>query len=62
MDVENNILMISGPSQSGAGKAFVSINLAVIMARSDQKILLIDADMRKGFSHDIFNVNNDKGF
>ena len=60
MDASNNILMISGPSP-GVGKTFVSTNLAAVMAQGDQKILLIDADMRKGLSHDVFGVNNEKG-
>ncbi|MAO13087.1 polysaccharide biosynthesis tyrosine autokinase [Marinobacter sp.] len=60
MDAKNNILMISGPSPA-VGKTFVSTNLAAIMALADQKVLLIDADMRKGFSHEIFKVSNDNG-
>ncbi|WP_417530267.1 polysaccharide biosynthesis tyrosine autokinase [Marinobacter lipolyticus] len=60
MDAKNNILMISGPSP-GVGKTFVSINLAAVMAQADQRVLLIDADMRKGFSHDVFQVKNDRG-
>ncbi|MBY5937652.1 polysaccharide biosynthesis tyrosine autokinase [Marinobacter nauticus] len=60
MDAKNNILMISGPSP-GVGKTFVSTNLAAIMALADQKVLLIDADMRKGFSHEIFKVSNESG-
>lgn len=38
----------------------MSISLDTAIAPADQKILLMDADMRKGFSHDIFNVSNDK--
>lgn len=60
MDAKNNILMISGPSP-GVGKTFVSTNLAAIMALADQRVLLIDADMRKGFCHEIFNTSNDRG-
>lgn len=60
MDAKNNILMISGPSP-GVGKTFVSTNLAAVMAQTEQKVLLIDADMRRGLSHEIFKVSNDKG-
>ncbi|MGF2733388.1 polysaccharide biosynthesis tyrosine autokinase [Marinobacter sp. DUT-1] len=60
MDARNNILMISGPSP-GVGKTFVSVNLAAVMAMANQRVLLIDGDLRRGFSHDVFNVNNDKG-
>ncbi len=60
MDARNNILMISGPSP-GVGKTFVSANLAAVMALSDQKVLLIDGDMRKGFAHEVFQSRNDRG-
>lgn len=60
MDARNNILMISGPSP-GVGKTFVSVNLAAVMAMANQRVLLIDGDLRRGFSHDVFGVSNHKG-
>ncbi|NAW87478.1 polysaccharide biosynthesis tyrosine autokinase [Photobacterium halotolerans] len=47
MEAKNNILMISGPSP-GIGKSFVSSNMAAVIAKTGQRVLLIDADMRKG--------------
>ncbi|MCM0147580.1 polysaccharide biosynthesis tyrosine autokinase [Photobacterium galatheae] len=47
MEAKNNILMISGPSP-GIGKSFVSSNMAAVIAKAGQRVLLIDADMRKG--------------
>ncbi|WP_318506414.1 polysaccharide biosynthesis tyrosine autokinase [Photobacterium leiognathi] len=47
MEAKNNVLMISGPSP-GIGKSFVSVNLASVIAKAGQKVLVIDADMRKG--------------
>lgn len=47
MEAENNLVTISGPAP-GVGKSFVSSNFAYLMATSGKKILLIDADMRKG--------------
>ncbi|MGR5146655.1 polysaccharide biosynthesis tyrosine autokinase [Photobacterium alginatilyticum] len=47
MEAKNNILMISGPSPS-IGKSFVSANMAAVVAKSGQRVLVIDADMRKG--------------
>ncbi|SDR99697.1 tyrosine-protein kinase Etk/Wzc [Halopseudomonas xinjiangensis] len=55
LEAKNNILMISGPSPS-VGKSFVSANLAVIMAQAGQKVLLIDADMRKGYINKLFRI------
>ncbi|MGF1726751.1 polysaccharide biosynthesis tyrosine autokinase [Photobacterium nomapromontoriensis] len=47
MEAKNNIIMISGPSP-GIGKSFVSANMAAVIAKSGQTVLVIDADMRKG--------------
>ncbi|HDU5583102.1 TPA: polysaccharide biosynthesis tyrosine autokinase [Klebsiella aerogenes] len=60
MEARNNVLMISGASPN-AGKTFVSSNLAAIVAQTGKKVLFIDTDMRKGYTHKIFSVGNDKG-
>ncbi|MFO5773759.1 polysaccharide biosynthesis tyrosine autokinase [Klebsiella pneumoniae] len=60
MESRNNILMISGASPN-AGKTFVSTNLAAVIAQSGKKVLFIDTDMRKGCTHNLFNVENTKG-
>lgn len=54
MEARNNILMISGASPD-AGKTFISTNLAAIIGQGDKKVLFIDADMRKGYVHKLFN-------
>jgi capsular exopolysaccharide synthesis family protein len=43
------------------GKSTVSANLAVAMAQSGRKVLLIDADMRLPSQHRIWNLLNDAG-
>jgi len=43
------------------GKSFTAANLAVSFAEANQKVLLIDADMRKGRISKIFHVPNEKG-
>jgi tyrosine-protein kinase Etk/Wzc len=50
LDATNNRIMISGPSPQ-VGKTFVSSNLAAVIAQSGQRVVLIDADMRKGHLH-----------
>lgn len=58
MEARNNILMISGASPN-AGKTFVSSNLAAIISQTGKKVLFLDADLRKGYTHKLFNVSNE---
>ncbi|MFP8580277.1 polysaccharide biosynthesis tyrosine autokinase [Klebsiella pasteurii] len=60
MEARNNILMISGASPN-AGKTFISTNLAAIITQTGKKVLFIDTDMRKGYTHKLFNTNNENG-
>ncbi|HGS6606057.1 TPA: polysaccharide biosynthesis tyrosine autokinase [Klebsiella pneumoniae] len=60
MVARNNILMISGASPN-AGKTFVSSNLAAIISQTGKKVLFLDADLRKGYTHKLFNVSNENG-
>lgn len=53
MDAPNNAIMITGPSP-GIGKSFLTANLAYVCAQGGQRVLIIDADMRKGNLHHIF--------
>lgn len=48
LEAKNNILMISGASPS-VGKSFISTNLANILSKTGQKVLLIDADLRRSY-------------
>ncbi|MBY8099493.1 polysaccharide biosynthesis tyrosine autokinase [Vibrio fluvialis] len=60
MEAKNNVLMISGPAP-GIGKSFISTNFAVVAAKTGQKVLLIDADMRKGYLQQPFGLNWETG-
>jgi len=60
LDSTSNRIMISGPSPQ-VGKTFVSSNLAAVMAQSGQRVVLIDADMRKGHLHKTLNTPIDNG-
>ncbi|WP_234856699.1 polysaccharide biosynthesis tyrosine autokinase [Acinetobacter junii] len=54
-NAKNNIIMVAGPAPE-VGKSFISTNLATIFAQGDKKVLLIDADMRRGYMHKYFDV------
>ena len=60
MEASNKVLMVSGPSP-GVGKSFVTANLAAVLAQTGQKVVVIDADMRKGHMHRFFDNMNDEG-
>ena len=57
---KNNLIMISGPAPE-VGKSFISTNLAAILAQSEKRVLIIDADLRRGYLHKYFNHDNQAG-
>lgn len=57
LDNEVKIIMNTSP-EAGDGKSFITANLAVAYAQEDKKVLLIDADLRRGRQHEIFEVMN----
>jgi tyrosine-protein kinase Etk/Wzc len=53
---QNKIVMITGPTP-GVGKSFISVNFAAILAAGGKKLLLIDADLRKGYLNKYFGLD-----
>ena len=49
-NAEHSVILIMG-LMPDVGKSFVSLNLAATIAASGKKVLLIDADMRRGVIH-----------
>ncbi len=49
----NNIVMLTGP-RPGVGKSFLSVNLSAVLSAGGKRVLLIDADMRRGDVHKYF--------
>jgi capsular exopolysaccharide synthesis family protein len=47
---------------SGEGKSFVAFNTALIFAMNNQKVLLVDGDLRKPRLHSLLGVENEMGF
>jgi polysaccharide biosynthesis transport protein len=50
------VIVVTSPSP-GDGKSTVASNLAIAMAQADQRVLLIDADLRKPKQHLIYEVS-----
>ncbi|WP_371375398.1 polysaccharide biosynthesis tyrosine autokinase [Thalassotalea aquiviva] len=60
LEAKNNVVMITGASPD-VGKSFISSNLAIVLAQAGQKVLLIDADMRKGYIQKAFKAKAENG-
>lgn len=56
--VKTIVVTSSGP---GEGKSTTAANLAVVFAKAGQKVLLVDADMRKPVIYKAFQINNHYG-
>lgn len=54
------MIVVTSPNPS-EGKTTVAANLAVAMAETGQKVLLIDGDTRRPRIHGIFEIENDAG-
>src|SRR5262249_25897846 len=52
------VITSTGP---GEGKSMVAANLAISLAQASQRVLLIDADMRKPRAHNIFSMPQEPG-
>jgi tyrosine-protein kinase Etk/Wzc len=59
-DARNNVVMLTG-SRPDAGKSFLSVNLATLVASTRKRVLLIDGDMRRGDVHSHFGVRHMPG-
>lgn len=60
LDAANNIVLISGPTP-GIGKSFTSANFAAVLAAAGKRVVLVDADMRKGHIHQFFGLQRGVG-
>ena len=60
MQARNNVLMMTGVSPS-IGKTFVCANLAAVISQTNKRVLLIDCDMRKGYTHELLGTTNSNG-
>jgi capsular exopolysaccharide synthesis family protein len=52
------VVTSTGP---GEGKSVVSANVAMSMAQAGQRVLLVDADMRRPKAHEFFGISQEPG-
>ncbi|WP_291992956.1 polysaccharide biosynthesis tyrosine autokinase [Candidatus Accumulibacter sp. ACC003] len=55
LDARRNSLLITG-SSPGLGKSFISINLGAVLAQVGKRVLILDADLRRGHIHKQFGL------
>lgn len=53
---DNKTILITSAAP-GDGKSFIASNLAVVIASAGQKVLLVDADMRRGKLRNVFKIS-----
>ncbi|MCC8391855.1 AAA family ATPase [Paraburkholderia sp. MMS20-SJTR3] len=46
----NRVVLVTGPTP-GIGKSFVALNLAAVIGATGKRVLIVDADLRRGFLH-----------
>lgn len=61
LDAPNNVVLLTGPTP-GIGKSFTSVNFAAILGAANKRVLLIDADLRKGYINQYFGIDRNKGY
>jgi len=60
LDKDLRTLLITSCNQ-GEGKSTTLANLAVTMAQIDQRVIVVDADLRRPYLHTLFDIPNDTG-
>lgn len=60
LDAQQNSLLITGPSP-GLGKSFISKNLGAVLAQTGKRIVIVDADLRRGHINKEFGLKRDAG-
>lgn len=57
---DKKVILVTSP-EAKDGKSFVSANLAMTIASLSKKVLVIDANMRRGLQHAFFNLKSNPG-
>ncbi|MFM0208830.1 polysaccharide biosynthesis tyrosine autokinase [Paraburkholderia sediminicola] len=60
LGARNNVIMLTGPMPR-IGKSFTSANFAAVLASGGKRVLLVDADLRKGHLHSYLGLPKERG-
>jgi len=60
MEAPNNVIMLTGPVPN-LGKSFLSINLGAVLAASGKRVVVVDADLRRGQLHRYIETDSAPG-
>lgn len=60
LDAQRNSILITG-SSPGLGKSFISKNLGAVLAQTDKRIVIVDADLRRGHINKEFGLPREIG-
>ena len=60
LDAPRSSLLITG-SSPGLGKSFISMNLGAVLAQVDRRVVIIDADLRRGHINKEFGLPRELG-
>lgn len=60
LDAQHNSLLITG-SSPGLGKSFVSKNLAAVLSQTGKRVVIVDADLRRGHINKEFGLKREVG-
>lgn len=56
----SKVLLVTSPKR-GTGKSTILVNLAMAMAHTDQKVIVVDSNLRAPCLHETFSLHNDLG-
>lgn len=60
LDAQQNSLLITGASP-GLGKSFISKNLGAVLAQAGKRVVIVDADLRRGHINKEFGLSRETG-
>ncbi|MBS0367649.1 MAG: polysaccharide biosynthesis tyrosine autokinase [Proteobacteria bacterium] len=60
LDAQQNSLLITGASP-GLGKSFISKNLGAVLAQAGKRVVIVDADLRRGHINKEFGLAREAG-